>query len=111
MPNTVRILRSTTAGNVPASLVSGQIAVNEADGKIFYRAANGTVTQFSSGGGSSSLASYSSASGFPGTGSASVLYLDQLRSRLYRWVAADSVYAEVGTIGGIADGLDGGAYA
>jgi hypothetical protein len=110
VPNTVRILRSTTAGATPSSLVSGQIAVNEADGKLFYRATNGTVTQFASGGGSS-LASYSSASGFPGTGSASVLYLDQSRSRLYRWVAADNVYAEIGTIGGIEDSMDGGTYA
>lgn len=36
MPNTVKILRSTTAGNVPVSLVSGQIAINEKDGKIFW---------------------------------------------------------------------------
>ena len=47
MANTVRILRSTTAGAVPASLVSGQIAINEADGKLFYRSAAGVVTQFS----------------------------------------------------------------
>lgn len=61
--------------------------------------------------GASSFASFVSSSGFPGTGSASVLYLDQSRSRLYRWVAADSVYAEVGTIGGLVDSLDGGSYA
>lgn len=51
MPNTVRILRSTTAGATPSSLVSGQIAINEADGKIFYRNTSGVVTQFSAGGG------------------------------------------------------------
>lgn len=109
MSNTVRILRSTTAGNVPSSLVSGQIAVNEADGKLFYRAApSGTVTQIATGGGSS-VAAYSSTSGFPATGSASVLYLNTSTSRLYRWVAADSVYAEVGT-SGLSDTLDGGSY-
>lgn len=36
MTNTVKILRSTTAGSVPPSLVSGQIAINEKDGKIFW---------------------------------------------------------------------------
>lgn len=50
MPN--RIRKSTTAGNVPTSLVSGEIAINEADGKLFYRAApSGTVTQLNTGGG------------------------------------------------------------
>ena len=48
---TTRILRSTTAGAVPASLVSGEIAINEADGKLFYRAASGTVTQLATGSG------------------------------------------------------------
>lgn len=48
---TTRIRRSTTAGNVPSSLVSGEIAINEADGKLFYRAApSGTVTQLATGG-------------------------------------------------------------
>ena len=60
--------------------------------------------------GGSSLASYSSTASFPATGSASVLYLNTSTSRLYRWVSADSVYAEVGA-SGMADTLDGGAYA
>jgi len=55
MANTVRILRSTTAGNTPASLVSGQIAINEADGKLFYRNGSGVVTALATGGGSSSV--------------------------------------------------------
>lgn len=55
MANTTRILYSTTAGNTPSSLVSGQIAINEADGKLFYRATGGTVTQFASGGSSYTL--------------------------------------------------------
>jgi hypothetical protein len=38
-----------------------------------------------------------------------VLYLDQSRSRLYRWDVS-GVYAEVGT-SGLADTLDGGSYA
>ena len=47
---TVRLYRSTTAGNVPASLVSGQVAINEADGKLFYRNGSGVVTQLATGG-------------------------------------------------------------
>ena len=47
---TVRILRSTTAGNTPSSLVSGQIAINESDGTLFYRNGAGVVTPFASGG-------------------------------------------------------------
>ncbi len=48
---TVRILRSTTAGSVPSSLVSGQIAINEGDGKLYYRNSSGVVTQLPTGGG------------------------------------------------------------
>ena len=61
------------------------------------------------GGGGSSVAAYLSTGGFPATGSASVLYLNTSTSRLYRWVSADSVYAEVGT-SGLSDTLDGGTY-
>lgn len=45
MANTVRILRSTTAGNKPQSLASGQIAINERDAVIYYcDAASGSAT-------------------------------------------------------------------
>jgi hypothetical protein len=103
--NTVRILRSTTSGNVPASLASGQIAINEADGKLFYRASNGTVTQFASGGGSA-LVSAATAAAFPSTGTSNVLYLASDESRLYRWestayveIASDAVVVDGGTFG------------
>lgn len=46
MPNVVKILRSTTAGNTPSALASGQIAINETDGKLFYRNGSGAVTLF-----------------------------------------------------------------
>lgn len=91
MSNTVRILRSTTAGNTPASLVSGQIAVNEADGRLFYRASNGTVTTFSS------IASYATTASFPATGVSSVLYLASDSSKLFQW---NGVYVEIGVSGG-----------
>lgn len=45
MTNIIKLLRSTTPGNVPSSLVTGQIAVNEADDKIFWRHSDGTVKQ------------------------------------------------------------------
>jgi hypothetical protein len=60
--------------------------------------------------GASSVATYAATSSFPATGSSSTIYLTAA-GRLYRWVAADSVYAEIGTIGGIVDAVDGGAYA
>ena len=48
MSNTVQLLRSTTAGNKPSSLASGQIAINERDAVIYYRdAATGAVTALS----------------------------------------------------------------
>jgi len=43
--NTIQLLRSTTAGNKPSSLASGQIAINERDAVLYYRdAATGAVT-------------------------------------------------------------------
>lgn len=98
MANNVRILRSTTAGNTPSSLVSGQIAVNEADGRLFYRASNGTVTPFAS------IQSYATSAGFPVTGSASVLYLASDSSRLYQFSVASGVYVELGVSGGSSGG-------
>jgi hypothetical protein len=92
MSNTVRILRSTTAGNVPSSLASGQIAVNEADGRFFYRSAAGDVTTFSS------IASFATTASFPAVGLASVLYLASDTSRLHQFVGG--VYVEVGVAGG-----------
>ena len=109
MANTVKILRSTTASAVPSSLASGQIAINEADGILYYRASSGAVTALATGsGGTSSLEVVAATSNLPATGSASKLYLTAA-NRLYRWVSADSVYAEVGAIGGPGD-VDGGGY-
>ena len=92
MANTVRILRSTTAGNVPSSLVSGQIAVNEADGRLIYRSAAGAVTTFSS------IASYATTGSFPAVGFTNVLYLASDSSRAFQFVGG--VYVEVGVSGG-----------
>jgi hypothetical protein len=90
--NTVRILRSTTAGATPSSLVSGQIAVNEADGRFFYRSAAGVVTPFSS------IASYATTASFPATGATGILYLASDTSRAYQWNGA---YIEVGVSSGV----------
>ena len=96
---TVRILRSTTAGNTPSALVSGQIAINESDGKLFYRNGSGVVTQLATGGGSS-LAAYATTASFPATGSATVLYLAVDSSRAFQWDTGSGVYVEVGVSGG-----------
>lgn len=44
----IKIRRSVTASAVPASLVTGELAINEADGVIFYRNASGAVTEYRS---------------------------------------------------------------
>lgn len=97
---TVRILRSTTTGNTPASLVSGQIAINEADGKLFYRNGSGVVTQLATGGGGggTELYSFATTASFPATGVTTALYLAIDSGRVYQWTG--SVYAEVGPVGG-----------
>lgn len=43
---TIRIRRSTTAGAVPSSLVTGEVAINEADGALYYRTSSGAVARF-----------------------------------------------------------------
>ncbi len=102
MANTVRILRSTTAGNTPASLVSGQIAINESDGKLFYRNGSGAVTALPTG---SPLFSYATTASFPATGT-SGLYLASDTSKIYRWES--TVYVEVGSVAtGVSDGSKG----
>jgi hypothetical protein len=103
MANTVRVKYSNTAGNVPSSLVDGQIAVQQADGRLFYRASDGTVTQFSG------IASYATTASFPATGSAKTLYLSQDTSRLHQWNG--TVYIEVGVSGGGGSGGGGSTSA
>ena len=95
MANTIKLLRSTTAGAVPSSLASGVIAINEADGKLFYRSAAGTVTTFSS------IASYATTASFPATGLATVLYLATDTSKIFQW---NGVYVEIGVSGGSGGG-------
>jgi hypothetical protein len=92
---TVRILRSTTAGNTPASLVSGQIAINEGDGKLFYRNSSGVVTALATGGGGATeVYEYATPANFPATGSAAQLVIATDTGKLYRW--AGSAYIEIG---------------
>lgn len=89
---TVRILRSTTTGNTPSSLVSGQIAINEADGILFFRALNGSVTPLSAS--VTELYEYASVANFPPTGTSPALYVDKYRGKIFRWET--SAYVEVG---------------
>jgi len=101
MANTIQLLRSTTAGNKPSSLASGQIAINERDAIIYYRAAaTGAVTALPTG---SSLASYATTASFPATGTSGTLYLAE-SSKLYRWES--TVYVEVGTIAPVVSASD-----
>jgi hypothetical protein len=58
--------------------------------------------------GDPAVVAYASVANFPATGSTNGLYLSSATSRLYRWVSASSVYAEVGS--GLAEDVDGGAY-
>jgi hypothetical protein len=90
MANTPLLLRSTTAGNKPSSLASGQIAINEADGRLFYRASGGTVTPLPS------VVSYATTASFPATGLAGLLYLSSDTSKLYRWES--TIYVEVASV-------------
>jgi hypothetical protein len=93
MANTIQLLRSTTAGNKPSSLASGQIAINERDAVIYYRnAATGAVTALPTGG--SSLVSYATTANFPATGASLTIYLASDTSKIYRWES--TVYVQVG---------------
>jgi hypothetical protein len=93
MANTIQLLRSTTAGNKPSSLASGQIAINERDAVIYYRnAATGAVTALPTGG--SSLVSYATVANFPATGASLTIYLASDTSKIYRWES--TVYVQVG---------------
>jgi len=90
MSNTVQLLRSTVAGNKPASLASGVIAINEADGRLWYRNGSGTVTPLPS------VVSYATTASFPATGLAGLLFLASDTSKLYRWES--TVYVEVASV-------------
>jgi len=95
--NIVRNPYSNTAGNVPSSLVNGQIGVNQADGRIFFRNSAGAVATFSS------LASYATTASFPATGASGTLYLTD-GSKLYRWES--TVYVEVGSVATVVSASD-----
>lgn len=47
MSNVIKIKRSNTASEVPASLQDGEIAINQRDKILFYRDHNGAVQQMS----------------------------------------------------------------
>lgn len=108
--NKILIRQGTTTPQASAFDVA-EPAWDATNGRLWIKGSSGMVEiGAGGGGGGGSMAVYASAASFPATGSATTLYLDSTRARLYRWVAADSVYAEIGTIGGIADSMDGGVY-
>ena len=43
MANPIQLKRSNTAGNTPASLADGEVAVQQADGVLFYRTSASVV--------------------------------------------------------------------
>ena len=43
MAQTIQIKSSTTAGNVPSSLATGELAINVSNGSLYYGAAGGTA--------------------------------------------------------------------
>lgn len=55
----IQLRKSGTAGNSPADLNYGELALNYADGRLFYKNAGGTISTFSSGsgGGNSDMSS------------------------------------------------------
>lgn len=109
MPRGNKILiRTGSAAPSAGDFAVSEPAWDSSSGKLYVKNAAGSMVEV--GGGSSSLATYATTANFPATGSATVLYLTSA-GRLFRWVAADSVYAEVGTIGGIVGTADGGTYA
>jgi len=92
VPNVIRNPYSNTAGNTPASIGNGQLAVNQGDGRIFYRSSAGAVATFSS------IASFATTGSFPAVGLGSVLYVAADSSRIYQF--AGGVYVEIGVAGG-----------
>lgn len=46
MTTTIKLLRAATSGNVPTSLLAGQIGIDEFLGKLYWHQNSGTVTPF-----------------------------------------------------------------
>ena len=85
----------------PASPTVGQTSTQ--NGRQYVYAGSNTwelVAASGGGGGSSSLVTAASVSAFPGTGSASNLYITTEDQRLWRWDSTASIYVESGPIGG-----------
>ena len=104
MPNRIKPKRSYTTGAVPTTsdLDVNEIAISWADNKLFTKNAAGNIVSVSLGGsgGSGSIVTAASVAGFPGTGSASNLYITTEDQRIWRWDATASIYVESGPIGG-----------
>ena len=57
---TLQLKKSGATGNVPNSLVHGELAINYADGKLFYRHANNSIASISTGATANSFATVNS---------------------------------------------------
>lgn len=107
MPRGNKILiRTGSSAPSAGDFVTSEPAWDSSAGKLYIKGSAGMVEIGAAG----SIASYATTASFPGTGNSQTVYLSQASGRLYRWVSADGVYAECGTIGGLS-ALDGGTYA
>jgi hypothetical protein len=107
MPRGNKILiRTGTTAPQASDFAASEPAWDTSSGRLYVKSAAGSMVEVGS-----ILSSHATTAAFPATGIESRLYLSQASGRLYRWVAADSVFAECGTIGGIDDSTDGGTYA
>lgn len=116
MPNRIVPRRSfaPNAVPVPATDISqaGELVINWSDKIAYSKDASGNLITvplgtWSRGSGSSSLVYAATPAGFPATGSADNLYISTDTQRVYRWDSTNSVYVELGPVGG---GGDGGSY-
>ncbi len=73
MASTIKLKNSTTVGNTPSSLETGEIAINVADGNLFYGSASAVKQDFAltniTASGNISASGFISASAFVGDGS------------------------------------------
>ena len=81
----------------PSSPSPGQTAIK--NGRTYQW--SGTAWEFAaSGGGTASIVSAATVAGFPGTGSASNLYVATDSRQIYGWDSTNSVYVELGPLAG-----------
>ena len=92
------LIRSGTVSPTASDFVIGEPAFDKSAGLLYIKTAAGVMAAIGGGGGSSGIVEAVSASAFPGTGTAGILYIATDSRRIYTW--ATSVYVELGPVGG-----------